>query len=153
MTMDGLLLVKYNIDYFHHSKAWLSDSELSHLINAGELPSDEDRLKWFVSLSSRTDYLIWGVEYLGKPIGVSGLKHICNGQAEYWGYIGEKSLWGKGIGKLLMSEMMIKAKELDIKKIYLKVRKYNPRAYKMYIKFGFAIDNEDENMYCMSIAI
>ena len=151
--MDGLLLVKYDTDYFNQSKVWLSDGELSYLIHAGELPSDEDRMKWYDSLSSRSDYLIWGVEYLGKPIGVSGLKHICNGQAEYWGYIGEKALWGKGLGKLLMSEMILKAKELELKKIYLKVRKYNPRAYKMYLKFGFAIDNENEDVYCMSISI
>ena len=43
--MNGLLLVKYNTDYFNQSKDWLSDGELRYLIHAGELPAAEDRLK------------------------------------------------------------------------------------------------------------
>ena len=151
--MNELHLVDYNTEYFSLSKQWLADEELRHLIHAGELPPDDERKKWFESLPNRSDYLIWGVEYLGQPIGVSGLKHLSDGQAEYWGYIGEKTLWGKGIGKFLMYEIIEKAKSLDLRKVYLRVRKYNPRAYNMYLKFGFAIDNEDDDVYCMSIKI
>lgn len=151
--MEGLLLVQYDKTYFNLSKIWLLDDELSHLIHAGKLPSDEERQKWFDSLPSRTDYKLWGVEYLGHPIGVSGLKHIADGEAEYWGYIGEKSLWGKGIGKLLMSETLLKANELNLHSVFLYVRKYNPRAYKMYLNYGFTVDDEDNDVYRMSIIV
>ena len=151
--MNRLLLVDFNTEYFSLSKQWLEDEELRHLIHAGELPPDDERKKWFESLPNRSDYLIWGVEYFGQPIGVSGLKHVSDGQAEYWGYIGEKTLWGKGIGKLLMSEIIGKAKNLALSKVYLKVRKYNIRAYKMYHKFGFTVESEDADVYCMSVHI
>lgn len=151
--MDGLILVDYDTKFFNLSKEWLLDKDLSHLIHAGSLPSDEEREQWYASLKTRTDYLIWGVEYCGSPVGVCGLKKIANGQAEYWGYIGEKNLWGKGLGKTMMAEIFKKARELELSRIYLRVRKYNPRAYKMYLKTGFIVDEENDDVYCMSIGV
>ncbi len=96
--MKPVRLVDYSRLYFDLSRDWISDPEINRLIDAGALPSNSDRESWFMSLPNRLDYKIWGVEYEGKPVGVCGLKHISNHEAEYWGYIGEKSLWGKGIG-------------------------------------------------------
>lgn len=151
--MGNLKLVEYDKTYFDLSKEWLSDKELNHLIHAGELPSDEDRLAWFESLQERTDYLIWGVDYNGQPIGVSGLKRIVNKQAEYWGYIGEKSFWGKGLGKELMNEVINKALKIGLETVWLRVRKYNPRAINLYKKIGFMIDIDEPETYHMSMSI
>jgi len=151
--MEAIKLVNYDKTYFDLSKRWLSDPELSHLIHAGELPSDEDRLRWLDTLQSREDYLIWGVEYNEHPIGVSGLKKIKEGKAEYWGYIGEKAYWGKGIGKLLMQVVIEKARELNLEGLWLRVRKYNPRAINLYKKIGFTIDKDETETYLMSLAI
>ena len=151
--MDGLHLVQFDKCYFDLSKSWLTDSELRHLIHAETLPSDEERLRWFELLSSRSDYRIWGIDYLMQPIGVCGLKHITDGQAEYWGYIGEKSFWGKGLGSCIMTEVLLKAQDLRLTRVYLRVRKYNLRAFRMYEKYGFSIDSEDSSVYCMSMII
>lgn len=151
--MDNLKLVEYNRTYFDLSKEWLSDSELNYLIHAGELPSDEDRLVWFESLPNRADYLIWGVEYNGHPIGVSGLKKIANKQAEYWGYIGEKAFWGKGLGKNLMKEVITKAVELGLESIWLRVRKYNSRAISLYKRIGFIIDIDEPETFHMILSV
>ena len=96
--MSCLVLVDFDKTFFDLSKEWLSDSETNALTAAGEMPSDEQRLLWFDSLPQRSDYLIWGVQYEGKPIGACGLKYVTQNNAEYWGYIGEKALWGKGLG-------------------------------------------------------
>ncbi len=144
-------MVDYSRNYFDLSKEWLSDGELSHLIHAGELPSDEEREQWFCSLPSRGDYLIWGVEYDTQPIGVSGLKKIQGGEAEYWGYIGEKSYWGKGLGKVLMQEILKKSSELGLNHVWLRVRKYNPRAINLYKKIGFTIEQDEPEAYLMSL--
>ena len=96
--MKPVRLVDYSRLYFDLSRDWISDPEINRLIDAGALPSNYDRESWFMSLPKRIDYKIWGVEYEGQPVGVCGLKHITNHDAEYWGYIGEKSLWGKGVG-------------------------------------------------------
>lgn len=151
--MDNLKLVEYDKTYFDLSKEWLSDSELNHLIHAGELPSDDERLAWFESLPDRSDYLIWGVDYNEQPIGVSGLKRIVDKQAEYWGYIGEKAYWGKGLGKELMKEVINKALELGLETIWLRVRKYNPRAINLYKKIGFIIDIDESETFHMSLSI
>lgn len=151
--MDILKLVDYDKTLFDLSKKWLSDSELNHLIHAGELPSDEDRLAWFESLSKRTDYLIWGIDYGGQHIGVCGLKCIANKQAEYWGYIGEKAFRGKGLGKKLMKEVINKALELGLETVWLRVRKYNPRAINLYKIIGFVIDIDESETYHMTLSI
>ncbi len=95
--MQQVDLVDYNRKFFELSKIWLSDLEICNLINAGNIPDDNEREQWFITLPQRTDYKIWGVEYNSCPIGVCGLKHITSNDAEYRGYIGEKALWGKGI--------------------------------------------------------
>lgn len=144
-----LRLVEYSRTYFYLSKEWLSDSEICKLVHAGELPSEEDRLIWYQSLPNRSDYLIWGIEYNGQPIGVCGLKHISNRRAEYWGYIGIKTLWGKGIGKLIMEELINRAFELNIDTLWLYVRKFNERAIRLYMSCGFVIDAELPETYHM----
>ena len=151
--MDCLQLVGYDRTFFDRSKIWLLDEKLNHLIHAGTIPSDEERLAWFNSLSSRKDYLIWGVAYNGEPIGVSGLKRIADGKAEYWGYIGEKAYWGKGLGKDLMKEVLKKARELDLNYVWLRVRKYNPTAINLYKKVGFTIEQDEPETYLMSLSL
>ena len=96
--MSNVVLVDYDKTFFELSKDWISDPEINTLIAAGPLPLEEKRLEWYNSLSSRKDYKIKGVLYEGQPIGVCGLKNITDTDAEYWGYIGVKSFWGKGLG-------------------------------------------------------
>lgn len=151
--MDCLQLVGYDKTFFARSKKWLLDEELNYLIHAGTIPSDEERLAWFNTLSARNDYLIWGVAYNGKPIGVSGLKRIVDEKAEYWGYIGEKAYWSKGLGKEMMKEVLKKACELNLKYVWLRVRKYNPRAINLYKRVGFAIEQEEPEAYLMSLSL
>ena len=148
--MNTITLVDYTEEYFNRSKDWLSDCELNHLIHAGPLPSDEERLTWFNSLPSRLDYLIWGVDYGGEPIGVCGFKHIVGGKAEYWGYIGEKNLWGKGLGKDLLDASFQKAQLFGINTIWLRVRKYNLRAINLYKRKGFSVEIDEVETYLMS---
>nr|WP_234015053.1 GNAT family N-acetyltransferase [Cronobacter dublinensis] len=73
--------------------------------------------------------------------------------AEYWGYIGEKDLWGKGIGKFVIEEIERIANNLGIKKLYLKVSEFNPRAIKAYHKSGFVISNSQNNVIFMEKVI
>lgn len=127
----------YDRCFFEKSRLWLEDDEVNRLTNTGILPDESTRLKWFDSLPSKKDYLIWGVSFEGHPIGACGLKHISDSKAEYWGYIGEKKLWGKGLGTLMLYNILQKAKELNVEELYLTVLEDNIRAITMYIKNGF----------------
>lgn len=136
--------VKYNRSYCNCSWKWLNDVEIKKLTMTPDF-TKEDQEWWFNNLDSRNDYLIWGIECEGVPIGTIGLKHInldCD-KAEYFGYIGEKKYWSKGIGKLMMEFAIKEAKKINIHNIYLNVLESNERAVKSYIRSGFEIFSDD----------
>ncbi len=129
-------LAEFDQDFFRQSMIWLEDEELRSLI---DLPAIDYKksYSWFNSLSSRSDYKVWGIVLSGRKIGVCGIKNINGKEGEYFGYIGEKSYWGKGIGKLILERVFEKYIELDLKRAYLYVLENNIRAIKLYKKYGF----------------
>ena len=140
--------VSFDERFLEASWRWLQDEELCKLINT-TTPSKEQQQIWFNQLPYKTDYQIWGVEYNSIPVGVSGIKHIQVRSGEYWGYIGEKAYWGKGIGKemLLLAEQ--KAKMLDLQQLKLHVLAENIRAVKLYQNAGYKIVSADDSFQLM----
>ena len=112
----------------------------------------EDQIEWFNSLKDKKDYLIWGIICNSIPIGVCGLKNIEKRMGEYWGYIGDKNYWGKGIGKIIMSSVINQAKILGLHRIYLKVSSSNHRAINLYKSIGFTI-SKDSGIIIMSLEL
>ncbi len=54
---------------------------------------------------------------------------------------------GKGIGKLLMATLIMKARELGAKSMTLEVKFTNEKAIKMYLDFGFRIEGVRKRYY------
>lgn len=135
--------VDYDKEYCELSWGWLNDSEIKKLTMTPSF-TRESQENWFDSLRQRTDYLIWGIECNNKPIGALGMKNIdyVDKSGEYFGYIGEKEYWSKGIGTFMMEYIIKKAMESKLNKIYLKVSKFNERAIKLYLKNEFQICEE-----------
>lgn len=131
-----LQFVQYDRAFLDASFVWLQDDELRYLIDSPQI-GKEQQLAWFESLTNKEDYKIWGIQLEGQPVGACGLKHITSQDAEYWGYIGEKSLWGKGLGAEIISRMEAEARKIGIATLYLRVIKDNPRAIRLYQKCGF----------------
>ena len=131
---------------------WLQDDELKKLTNTTDF-SEEDQLKWFEKIKNSKDYKIWVICLKSLPIGVFGIKNIINNEGEYWGYIGEKKYWGKGIGKWMIEESIIHSKKYSLCKLYLYVLKYNKRAIKLYQKKGFKSISSKDDMLKMEIII
>lgn len=141
-------IVPFDTIFLDKSWLWLKDEEVKRLTNSPDF-TKESQINWYNSLSQRKDFEIWGVKADGYPIGVCGLKGIIYNECEYWGYIGEKTYWGKGIGKTILQLMEEKAKEKGIKIIFLKVIKDNDRAYNLYIKSGYLITEEIGSLIVM----
>ena len=80
---------------------------------------------FFNSLETRENYFIYGITFMGVAIGACGLKNFINEKAELWLYIGDKSYWGKGLGKIIMNRLEEKALDKNLLKLYLKVIKEN----------------------------
>ena len=109
----------------------------------------ENQEEWFCLLPDKNDYYIRGIAVDNKPIGACGLKHITPEAGEYWGYIGEKDYWGKGIGGRMMAFIEEYAKSLGLKQIYLQVLNNNERAMRLYVKNGYEAVSEEANMIKM----
>lgn len=146
-------LVHFDNQCFELSQEWIADLEISRLIRA-QTTTSEQRLTWFKGLPNRTDYKIWGVKFDGVIIGVCGLKNF-EGQTtvEYWGYIGIKSLWGKGLGYEMLLEVFEKAKEMGYFSVWLNVSQSNARAIQLYERAGFKLTEVTEDFLKMSISL
>ena len=145
-----LRLVIYDEVYLHESLKWLNDSEIQQLIDSHITITAELQKEWYIKVSQDPTYQIWGIEYDGVPIGACGIKQINYEQkrGEYWGYIGEKQYWG-GKGHLILEQINLKAKELKLETLMLKVMKNNFRAIRLYKKEGFVLERETEKELIM----
>lgn len=144
-----LHLVDFDIVCLNKSWEWLSDPGLRQLTLSPEF-TREEQLRFYDSIKSRDDYNIWGVFLDGFGlIGVAGLKNCRLTLAEYWGYIGERNLWGKGLGKRMISIVEEKAKGLGFTQLELKVSITNERAIALYKKTGFTIDPHGDADGCL----
>jgi RimJ/RimL family protein N-acetyltransferase len=136
-------LVDYDINFLNKSWEWLNDQEIRELTLVPSF-TKKDQLSFYKNLSQKKDYWIKGIQENGLPIGAMGLKCITDESAEYWGYIGEKAFWGKGIGKFILGEALKKAKQLNLSTLYLNVGSKNVKAKNLYIKTGFKIVSKGE---------
>lgn len=78
-----------------------------------------------------------------QPIGTIGLFNIdfVDGNAGLGIAIGEKRLWGQGLGSdALMAILDFGFGELRLERIWLEVFDFNPRARRSYEKCGFALE-------------
>jgi RimJ/RimL family protein N-acetyltransferase len=134
--ITSIEFVEFDLSFLEKSFKWLSDPNIQYLTMTPNF-TKETQLKWFNSLTYRINYKIWGVKYNNIPIGACGLKNIMSGKGEYWGYIGDREYWGKGIGMEMISYVEDHARTLFLIYIYLHVLVDNLRAQKLYTKMGY----------------
>ncbi len=139
-------LVEYTEDFLDLSWEWLNDQEIKELTMTPDF-TRQDQLFFFENIKKRQDYLIYGIEFDGVKIGVCGLKNITADMAEYWGYIGDKEYWGRGIGREIVCLCINLACDLKLRKLCLNVLKSNSRALSLYKNMGFESSRLDDVIY------
>jgi RimJ/RimL family protein N-acetyltransferase len=150
MKIDHIAYTRETLDL---SSTWLRDPEIKALTSTPAF-SREDQIKWFEGLPAREDYRAWTVRANSNPIGAFGIKNILAGSGEYWGYIGEKHHWGKGIGRHMLCAAVEEAKRIPLKTLLLRVHYSNFRAINLYIAYGFRIFSiANDGHYCMRLRI
>ncbi len=87
-------------------------------------------------------------------VGVRGNEVLCYGgfhkivdEAHITNIAVRASERGRGLGKMLMSALISKAKESDAKHITLEVKSTNEKALKMYLDFGFTVEGIRKRYY------
>lgn len=142
-------LVPFDRVFLERSWDWLQDPEIKRLTLTPDFTREEQQ-RFFDSLPSRSDYRIWGVLLAGgEPIGAAGLKNTAGGSAEYWGYIGEKHFWGRGLGGPMLAAVEAEARKLGLAELVLRVAADNVRAMRAYEKFGFQVAGEQAGILTM----
>lgn len=120
---------------------WSRDEELNKLMD-GDYPATVDECAlWHKQIKSNRHRQMFGIQRLGGGlIGDIELDHIAwrSGDAELRVRIGDKSLWGQGLGTEAVTLMLSYAfASLKLKRVYLRVFSSNKRAIASYRKAGF----------------
>ncbi|HWL35792.1 MAG TPA: GNAT family N-acetyltransferase [Frankiaceae bacterium] len=142
--------VPFDETYLDASYAWLQDPEMARLTMSAAMTREQQKA-WYDTLAGRTDYAIWGIEYDGAPVGVMGLKHLDSddGGAEYFMYLGDTSVWGKGIARWATDEILAEARSRGLTYVYGLVGKHNERSLSVHTHLGFEIDGERDGKWLL----
>ena len=121
---------------------WLNDPSVACYLNRRLPLTYEDEVEWFDRMRKDPSNIVLSIIMLDemKTIGSTGLHKInpYDGNAEFGIFIGEKDLWGKGLGTeatVLMLDYGFNV--LNLESIFLRVYEFNLRAIKCYRKVGF----------------
>jgi RimJ/RimL family protein N-acetyltransferase len=84
--------------------SWFEDLEATRFLGRRNPPSVEMEKEWLEVTAKDPDSVIWVVEVEGLAVGTTGIRGIDwkNGFGTTGTMIGDKSLWGKGIGREVM---------------------------------------------------
>lgn len=140
--------VPFDETYLDASYGWLQDPEMARLTMSPAMTREQQRA-WYDGLAGRADYAIWGIEYDGAPVGVMGLKHLDrdDGGAEYFMYLGEQSVWGKGIARWATDEILAEARSRGLTYVYGLVGKHNDRSLSVHTHLGFVVEGEEDGKW------
>jgi len=124
-------------DKKYFAKWWRDKSLLKLTSGILKRITDKEVIEYFLKMLTNKDDTHYIIMAGRKIIGHIALQKRKNGWYETQIIIGEKNYQGKGYGTKAINLLINKAKQADIKKIYLEVRPNNIRAIKAYEKCGF----------------
>jgi RimJ/RimL family protein N-acetyltransferase len=83
---------------------WFEDMEITRFLLLRNPPGIEAEKEWLDRMSKDPDQVVWVVEHKGKSVGTTAIHAIDwkNGSGTTGTIIGDKAVWGKGLGRELM---------------------------------------------------
>jgi RimJ/RimL family protein N-acetyltransferase len=83
---------------------WFEDLEVTRFLLLRHPPSIDEEKEWLDKMARDSDSVIWVIEHEGRAVGTTGIHLIDwkNGWGTTGTVIGDKSVWGKGLGGELM---------------------------------------------------
>jgi [ribosomal protein S5]-alanine N-acetyltransferase len=84
--------------------SWFEDLEVTRFLLRRFPPGIDEEKDWLEKMAKDPDHVLWVVEHEGRSVGVTGIHQINwrDGFGTTGTLIGDKSVWGKGIGRELM---------------------------------------------------
>jgi RimJ/RimL family protein N-acetyltransferase len=83
---------------------WFEDMEVTRFVLRRHPPSREEEKEWLERMARDQDQVVWMVERKGVLVGTTAIHAISwkNGSGTTGTIIGDKSSWGKGVGREVM---------------------------------------------------
>ena len=84
--------------------SWFEDMEVTRFLLVRHPPSIEMEREWLDKMARDPDQVVWVVEREGRVVGTTAIHAIDwkNGFGTTGTVIGDKTVWGKGLGRELM---------------------------------------------------
>lgn len=136
--------VPFDKRFLDLSFGWLHEPETQRLTDSPAF-SREEQWEWWNQLDDREDYLIWGIEADGLPVGAFGLKSITDDSAEFFVYVGDPAAKGKGIGSWAISKSVSYMRQSSRSVLRVTVLNENDVAKRLYEKAGFKLKRTRNN--------
>jgi RimJ/RimL family protein N-acetyltransferase len=126
---------------------WFADADMSSFLGNRAPFSEAGEEQWFKRMAENQGKDNWHFVMCrledGKAFGTISLMRIDkdNGNAGVGIAIGEKTLWGQGLGTDAMNALLdFGFGELRLERIWLDVYDFNARARRSYEKSGFVVE-------------
>ena len=83
---------------------WFDDLEVTRFLKIQNPPSLDSEKEWLDRMARDADAVFWAVEHMGRMVGRTSIVKIDwkHGFGTTGTVIGDKSVWGKGLGRELM---------------------------------------------------
>lgn len=135
------------------SVKWRQDPEIWKFTPArGRDPANlETELAW--AKYQRPDAMRFAILADGQYVGNAYLYDIDDFTAEFHIFIGERSLWGQGIGKEATRLTLQEGRKIGLQSINLGVHHQNAAARKIYERLGFRLICRKGDYVRMSLAV
>ena len=147
MGESRIKLVPFKEEHIANTVEWVNDEEIIRLIDrSSEVVTLEGCNDWFENIEKDDAKVMFAILTSdGLHIGNCGLFEVSerSKKAKLWIYIGDKSLWGKGLGREALQELLDYGfNKMSLNKIYLYVVANNTRAQNLYESAGFVKEGE-----------
>lgn len=83
---------------------WFEDMEITRFLLLRNPPSIDQEHEWLNKMAKEPDEIVWVIEFEGRIVGTTAI-HAINwkeGFGTTGTVIGDKTVWGKGLGRELM---------------------------------------------------
>ncbi len=145
-------LVNFNESHLGNTFLWMQDTSLKDSFLLKKEITKESHLLWYEDIQKDQTQKIFSINYMGIHCGNCGLKNINynNKNTEYWMYLGDKELRGKGIAQNAVNLLVEYCfRELLLHKVYIHVGSFNEKTIHLHKKCGFEVEGflKDEILY------
>ncbi|WP_454053772.1 UDP-4-amino-4,6-dideoxy-N-acetyl-beta-L-altrosamine N-acetyltransferase [Clostridium sp. Marseille-Q7071] len=122
---------------------WRMSEEVTKYMYTDPILNYETQLKWLKNIEANPFARYWVISYDDKPIGVLSITSIdmINKRCSWAYYIGDTSLRGKGIGKILECNIYDYVFEvLNLNKLCCEVLEFNEKVIEIHKKYGSEVE-------------